>query len=861
MFINTKGIAARLVFLLVSFVSAHISALTVDIKSQGDSIYVLSSSPNKISRYSMATQSQLPDIPLTNVPTAFAVDNGKAYVAFNRELREIDLTTGNSVFIRNSSEGLINLTLLNGNIYASETNGTLYVIKQSDFSLIETNTYNYRGTIGSVASNVNNAIFTRSKGSPTDIEKLTVDAAGKVLTIINSPYHGSYPSASKLYLNASQSKVYDNSGTVYFTADLTYVSSLASAVDAIAFVGDNPIILRDKKLTIFNASHVEQGQLSLTNKPDFIAAYDKTLFAFKISDSTVSVETADLSSFDFPEVGEPANPVGLNFVPEFVLNDGTDVLYLIDRETLSIFRWSISEKKYLASFPLIAPPTWATYSAAHKRLYLSYDSGKISYFPTAQNNPSEVLFTNLPSKTRGLLAFDNYLFAVDNPSYWTTHYSFAENGTLIDSEDWSYAGSEYVWNPTTQRIYSHFGDSSTSNIIWREVNIQNGQFTGSGESPYNSAIKAVRPLVVSNNGEYILNGSGQLINAQSGSLSNALSNNLSSAAWVSDRLTTISNAPFSLQLWNSNFSLDSTFVLSDVVSAKVFSMNGLLVLLKQQSNEPSIVTYDLNNLPDSDADSINDLRDNCSSVVNTSQTNFDNDSYGDACDSDDDNDGISDEIETTFGLNTLDTSDADLDLDGDGYTNRVEFLLNSVINDKNSIPTALTVYSEKFDAGWPKGFYVPAGVLPWSIHSGALRSTPIHTAGTKSEVSFSALFGATSASFKWSNTGNNSYVYRLKVLVDSQEVLSAYTQHNSDAWTTVSFAVTPGIHKITFRVEADYLWGNEGDVSFLIDDLDFGLDTDNDGINNTKDNCPAHHNYWQTDSDADGAGDECDNDP
>lgn len=870
MFAYTKGIAARLLLLFIFSASGHVVAITVDTKSQSDSIYILSSAPNKISRYSMATKSQLPDISLTKIPTAFAIDNGKAYVAFHRELREIDLATGESVFVRNSSEDITTIVLLNGKIYASESSGTLYIIKQSDFSLIEVSSYGYYGTAGTVASSINNAIFTRStQVSPTDIGKTTLDeTTGKVVNVIDSPYHGSYPSATKLYLNTSQTKVYDNAGIIYFTADLTYAGSLAGAFDTAAFVGDNPIILRDKKLTLFNTAYLEQGQLTLKNKPDFIATYDKTLFAIKISDSALSVETADLSSFDFPAVGEPANPVGLNYVPEFILNDGADILYFIDRETLSIFRWSVSQNKYLTSLPLINPPTWATYSVVQKRLYLGYDSGKISYLSMEQANPTEIHFVNLPSKTLGLLAFDNYLFAVDGSGAWATHYNFAENGTLLDSEEWAYVGKEYVWNPVTHRIYNHRDDTSPNDIVWREVNLQTGQFTVTGESPYHGdVIKTLYPLVVSNDGEYILNGAGQLLDAYTGSVLNALSNSINSAVWVGNKLVTTNQAAISLQLWDSNFSLNSSYALSDSISAKVFSTNGLLTLVKQQASGPSVLVYDLNNLPDTDGDTINDLKDNCPKIANTNQKNFDNDDAGDSCDNDDDNDGLSDESETSAGLNPLDPSDADLDLDSDGYTNRIESLLGSKVNDKNSVPTALNVYNENFDMGWPKGFYVPAEALPWLVQSGgvnstnALRSTPIHSAGTKSEVSFTALFNTTVASFQWTNSGNNPYIYRLKVFVDSQEILNSYGDYNASTWSKASFTVTPGVHKITFRVDADYLWGNESDVSFLIDNLSFDVDSDSDGVNNKLDNCPNHYNSWQSDSDADGVGDECDNDP
>jgi len=46
--------------------------------------------------------------------------------------------------------------------------------------------------------------------------------------------------------------------------------------------------------------------------------------------------------------------------------------------------------------------------------------------------------------------------------------------------------------------------------------------------------------------------------------------------------------------------------------------------------------------PDADVDLIEDADDNCPSVANNDQANYDHDSQGDACDADDDNDGVND---------------------------------------------------------------------------------------------------------------------------------------------------------------------------------------------------------------------------
>ena len=80
-------------------------------------------------------------------------------------------------------------------------------------------------------------------------------------------------------------------------------------------------------------------------------------------------------------------------------------------------------------------------------------------------------------------------------------------------------------------------------------------------------------------------------------------------------------------------------------------------------------------LVDSDGDGVSDLTDNCKRLINLNQLNSDNDALGDACDEDDDNDGLTDAQEDLDGDGFIDPNETDPkleDTDGDGVRDNID---------------------------------------------------------------------------------------------------------------------------------------------------------------------------------------------
>jgi len=147
-------------------------------------------------------------------------------------------------------------------------------------------------------------------------------------------------------------------------------------------------------------------------------------------------------------------------------------------------------------------------------------------------------------------------------------------------------------------------------------------------------------------------------------------------------------------LYNGNYviltnNVSAPMTVTSIVSGYVNTTTNSFQISDRETLEIVLDMPAADNL-DSDADLISDINDNCPLTANNDQLNTDQlinnnpDALGDACDTDDDGDGMIDDFENTYLLDPFDPTDSNLDSDNDGITNLEEFQLGTdpfVINE------------------------------------------------------------------------------------------------------------------------------------------------------------------------------------
>lgn len=575
-------------------------------QSDGIAYFLFESFP-RIERYDLEARRWLSTTYFDAIPSAFTVDQTGLYVGFGRRVSRFNLDGSNEQHLRNTDTDVVSLHTTDRFLYINYSSypyGKLQSINKLTGELVDNKSYLYAVLNGPDIAVTTGKLFARDSGiSPSDIVQITLNDDGTLGGEIESPYHGDYPRATRVYVLPGDSRVVDNAGIIYNAADLTYSNSLGGGFDDIAFYGDLPIVRRGNQLFSYSNAFLETGIYTPHYTPTKIFIHQAEIRSFYPETTTIGVETIPINLLTPAKPGEPIDPTGLAYTPDQIILGKGEIVYLLSRSLQSIFRWSAEQHQYLETIPLSEAPTYMAYSQENDRLYLAYPSGKITQITVAKSTTEDV-FANAPLPPCGLATAGEFVFACVPVGAWVSHFTYEPTGQVISQVEWNYRSAEYIWSAANRKMYFFRDDTSPNDLLWEEINT-NGEIGEQLDSPYHSSTGILHPIRVSPEGNFVLLGSGRIYNASSLQQIDSLSNNIIDATWLNSRLFTLritasevsraADNDNQLQKWGQNYSLDKVRDLNGT-SGRLFPISQGLLVISQYQDAPwfSIWDSDLN---------------------------------------------------------------------------------------------------------------------------------------------------------------------------------------------------------------------------------------------------------------------------
>ncbi|HXJ61006.1 MAG TPA: fibronectin type III domain-containing protein, partial [Verrucomicrobiae bacterium] len=548
---------------LVSLSCVAANALWVQsLRHNGTAYFLFESSP-RLERYSLESGQWLTPIGLPSVygaPTAFHIDADGLYVAYGKSVKRYSQAGSNETHLLNTADPVHGIFSDGGILLLNHTSG-LYArftsLNKANNALIAEFENYIDSVYGAAIAPSINKVFGRSQGiSPPDITYVSYNDDGTFVTGGDSPHHGDYPGATRVWVFPGDTKVVDDSGTVYSTANLTFLNGMGGALDDLDFYGaDIPVVLRGNTLVAYSNSLLPVGSRVLTFTPKKIYISGTNVMAFTPDAASANGLRADavpLATLNPPMPGQPVDPHGLRYTPDNAFLDRDGILYLLSKSQQSLFRWDTANQRYLVTIPLVAVPSFAAYSSDNHRIYVAYPSGLIRQIDLAGKPLLETPFASVPDVPLGLATAGPLVFAVDPSGAWVSHYTFSPAGVLLSSREWNYYSTEYIWSQPNQRMY-FFRDDTSPNDVLSELIDANGTLAMPIDSPLHGDAGFVHPVRVAPDGSIVVLGSGAMHDATTlARLPTNLANSVDDLAWAGGQLRTIRTLDNGMQFqqWN-----------------------------------------------------------------------------------------------------------------------------------------------------------------------------------------------------------------------------------------------------------------------------------------------------------------------
>lgn len=492
--------------------------------------YFAFATPPRIERFDLASEFWMTPLSLSETPYALTVDSSAIFVGFARRVIRMPLEGGEETHLRNTGADINSLVTIGEYLYIHWGEEYFTSCHKASGSFIDSQELNRRMRGVSVAPSLNK-IFARSVGvSPSDILEVNFNVDGTIGIYRDSPYHGDFTSAARTFVFPGETRVADDSGIVYSTNGLVYTNSLAGSFDDMAFYFDLPVVLRGDELFSYSNVFLETGKYTLGQACQRIFIESDRVYAAFLQRGEVEFEVIPIDRLTPATPGEPVDPTGAAYDPDDILLDRDGTVHLLSPSFLSVFRWSPVTTEYLESIPLHEVPGEMAYSEVTHRLYIGYNTGRITQVDLLEERLSETSFVNTPGSVRELATAWQYVFVCDESSN-DTHITYRPDGILIGQDTGAYFSQEYTWSSLLGRLYYLRDDASPNDVLWRIIN-PDGTLGLEEDSPEHSSTGISHPVRVSPNGSYVVLGSGRVHDAISLAIVDYLPNIITDMTWI-----------------------------------------------------------------------------------------------------------------------------------------------------------------------------------------------------------------------------------------------------------------------------------------------------------------------------------------
>ncbi len=332
-------------------------------------------------------------------------------------------------------------------------------------------------------------------------------------------------------------------------------------------------------------------------------------------------------------------------IPEWNVADARGMVYSLHAGLNAVYRWDpvLGHRNPLP----IGEGDGDTaqllrYSPEQDRLYLSYDSGKISYIDLSGAG-AETYLTAARNAVLGMQPAGNYLWIAGSGVLTSGRWSASvdTSGEVVSEGDFRSEYSRHsAWNPVLERVYFFRDGISPNDLQYQSVDQATGEIGVAIDSPYHGDFSVRPPIRISADGSRVLLGGGNVFDAETLTILGSVPSPISDARWTTDGEIVL------LREFGDAASIERLDSTGRIVEARAFdgapvallpAANGYTVLTDQ--DRLSYASY----LPsdDSDADGVSNTSD-AFPLDPAASIDTDNDGFPDAW-----NDGSSGADSTT----------------------------------------------------------------------------------------------------------------------------------------------------------------------------------------------------------------------